>query len=179
MSNKAATLIGIVVVLLLFIEITGDLIAKTDKDEKKNPLDSSGKIKAGYTVSLEEEKKLALASFPKVTEKDYNEQLMYAFSQCILTSVSMNSYECIGNNVANSYFTDAQKNLSPNEKGKLVYTKLVKYKTPTGVNTTLLQGEKEQYQLTINVLESKNPFQYVVTLNNKKIETIIEREGNK
>lgn len=179
MSSKTAALIGAIVVALLLIEIVGNLIHNYEEKEQKNPIDSSGKIKDGYTISLEEEEQMAKESFPEVSEEEYNDQLMFAISQCILTSANLNSYECIGNNIGDSYFSSEEAKLSSDEKGKIIYKQLVKNFTPSGVTATLIEGQKQVYNLEIFVLESKNPFNYEITIDDRKITVIKEKEGNK
>lgn len=182
MSGKTASLIGIGIVVLLLVEIIGNMVNSRLEEENNNPIDSEGKIKDGYTVSFKEEEKMAIQSFPEVTDKEYNEQLMYAISQCILTSKTLNSYECIGNNLKDSYFNSERDNQSPNEKGEYLYKTLLQGHTPTGVNTKLIETKDEQqiFELSITTLERKTPFSYIFTLHNRKIKSItIESEENK
>lgn len=176
MSSKTATLVGGIIAILLLIEVIGNLIQSNREIEEKNPIDSNGRIKDGYTISFEEEEKMAIESFPEISEEEYTEQLLYAISQCILTSVTLNSYECIGNNIADSYFEKEQSNFTNNEKGKFLYSELVKGLTPTGVNTEILDTDSQIYQLEISVLEARDPLYYVLQIEDRKIISITERE---
>lgn len=175
MSSKKATFIGGIIAILLFIEVVGGLIEANREEEKNNPLDSKGRIKDGYTVSFEMEEGLALDSFPEMSEEEYNDQLLYTFSQCILTAESLNSFECLGNNVGDSYFEMSDPNLTPNEKGKIVYDHLVKNLTPTAAFTNPIEGNRT-YELVITCLESKDSLSYILQIQDRKIISIVERE---
>ncbi|MEQ2529091.1 hypothetical protein WMO40_20665 [Bacillaceae bacterium CLA-AA-H227] len=174
MNSKLSKFIGIGIVLLLFIEIVGNIITSRAEEEEKNPIDADGMIKEGYSVSFEKEKEMAEDSYPDVSTEEYQEQLMYAISQCIITSKSLNSYECIGNNLQDSYFKSTLDNKTPSEKGEYLYQTLLQGRTPTGVDVGLVSSTKQQqiYEVTINTLESKNPFSYLFTLQDRKIQSI-------
>lgn len=172
MGRHLAKIIGVIVTVALFIEIVGNMIKFNMEEEAKNPIDASGMIKENYTVSTEEEQEMAEQSFPTVTDKHYIDQLMYAISQCIITSKSLNSYECIGNNMADSYFTNDQVHLPFNEKGKIVYDILTQGLTPTGVNTNPIEGGDHQYEMFISVLEKKTSLAYLLTFEGRKIISI-------
>lgn len=171
-GGNIAKLIGMVLFVALIVEVVGNSFNLKLEDEAKNPLDANGKIKENYTISNEEEKVMTEQSFPKVEDKEYREQLMYAISQCIITSKSLDSYECIGNNIADSYFNKKQAQLSINLKGKIVYDTLTQGLTPTRVDTNPIQGGDNEYEMVISVLEKQIPFTYVITFDGKKIISI-------
>ncbi|WP_019156876.1 hypothetical protein [Robertmurraya massiliosenegalensis] len=180
MNSKMASLIGIGIVVLLLIEIVGSMITARIDEEKKNPIDKNGMLKDGYSISSEEEAEMSKNSYPTVSDTEYHEQLMYAICQCILTAKALESYECIGNNIVDSYFD--REDLTENEKGEIIYKMFMKGYTPTGVEAKLINGEGDEneqtYEITIATLENKTPFIYTSVVKERKIQSITEFEEN-
>lgn len=165
-------LIGLILFVALIVEVDGGTINSTLEEEAKNPIASNGMINEGYTVREEKEEMMAEESFFEVEDNEYRDQLIYAISQCIITSKSLDSYECIGNNIADSYFNKKQAQLSFNLKGKIVYDTLTQGLTPTRVDSNPIQGGDNEYEMVISVLEKQIPFTYAITFDGKKIISI-------
>lgn len=177
--NKLGQILGIGLVIILIVELLGTWVSNGLEEEAKNPFDSEGKIKDGYTVSFEEEAKLSEESYPEVSDEEYQEELMYVVTQCILTAKELDSYECIGNNLTNSFFNAELDNKTDNEKGKYIYQRMLQGRTPTGVNSKLLKSNngENHYEVTLSTLDSKNKRVFIFLLKDRKIQEIIFEEG--
>lgn len=144
-------LIGVVMIILIF-EFGYQYVAFNKEAELANPVDKNGYIKDGETVSFKEEEKLAVKSFPDVTEKEYADNMLYAFSQCLMfaESIENNGYECIENNVSNEIVIE-KNGLKNENKGQAVYDLLAADKQITNVYFQYKKSEEDVFTYDVQI----------------------------
>lgn len=176
MSSGVAKFLGLVVVVLLLIELVGNMVISQAEEEEKNPIDNSGMIKDGYVIDLDLQEEMELNSYPTLSNTEYNENLLYSIGQCLFTAKELETYECIGNNIDNTYFTETSIHDNPKEKGKYLYAQFTKGNTITAYDYQPmdLKNDIETYGISITILESKTPYIFIVEMSNQKIQSISE-----
>lgn len=176
MSTGLIKFLGIVVVVLLLVELIGNMVISQAEEEDKNPIDSNGMIKEGYSVDLELQEEMELSSYPILSNAEYNQSLLYSIGQCLFTAKELGTYECIGNNVEDSFFSNTTIHGKSKEKGEYLYALFTKGNTITSYDYQPIhvKGDIEVYRISISILESKTPYNFVLEMSYKKIQSISE-----
>lgn len=176
MSSGLIKFLGIAVVVLLLVELVGNLVMNQAEVEEKNPIASNGMIKEGHTVDLEVQEDMELSSYPILNVTEYNQSVLYSIGQCLFTAKELATYECIGNNVDDSFFNDTTIHGKSKEKGEYLYSLFTKGNTITAYDykQISLVDETEVYRISIAILESKTSYNFVLEMSNKKIRSISE-----
>lgn len=176
MSSTVAKFIGIAIVIVLLVELVGNMVITQAKEEEKNPIDSDGMIKDGYSVSLEKQEEMEIKSYPILSDSKYNQNLLYTIGQCLFTAKELATYECIGNNVVDSFFKDSTLHGKSKEKGEYLYALFTKGNTITAFDYQQINAidKSEVYQIDVSILESKAPYRFVLEMSNRKIQSISE-----
>jgi hypothetical protein len=128
-------LIGFAVILLLF-ELGFQIKESNEKTEKANPIDKTGKLKEGHTIPFEKEKEMAIDSFPSVQDKDFSDNLIFAFVQSLLFYETTGNTTTFGANIGTSSQFKELDNLSNSDKGKYILKLLTKERKVTNVKFT-------------------------------------------
>ncbi|MEK5217737.1 hypothetical protein [Psychrobacillus sp. FSL H8-0487] len=176
MSTGLIKFLGIVVVVLLLVELIGSMVISKAEEEDINPIDSKGMIKEGYSVDHKLQEEMELNSYPTLSNNEYNQNLLYSIGQCLFTAKELETYECIGNNVEDSFFNDTTIHGKSKEKGKYLFSLLTKGNTITSFDyrPIHLKEDIEVYRISISILESKSTYNFILEISNKKIQNISE-----
>lgn len=180
LSPKFRNFIIIIVIGFFFIEFGYQIIQSEEKKAAQSPIDQDGKIKEGQSVSFEKEEQLAINSFPNVKKQDYAENMLFAFSQCLLSAENIgdNGLICLSNNVADQAIDGLKAIESPVKKGQFILDYLTHGEVVTKVKT--LPANRDDYliyQLILSLNYDDSIVRYEVKINEGKIISINPHEG--
>lgn len=175
MNKGLARFLSIAFIVILLIEIFGSMVVQKNKEKEEAKEQFDHYELKEYTP--EEEEELIARLYPDVSDKEYTENMMYAFSQSILLAKTMDNYDTFANNIDDEYLSmliGRDNGLA----GKEIYKFLTKNMTPTksSLIPESIDDDKQVFLVKINMLEKRDPLQYEFKIENKKIVMITERE---